>query len=308
MNKNTIIMEPGSKYGSWTVIGLSETQKKGSTYWDCRCECGTIKPVNGKDLRQGKSKSCGCKMRNGNNRIILKPNMRFGRLITDYRLSEYRNGRIIWHCKCDCGNEVDVRALDLTGGHTNSCGCLHNQQFANLNKKDLTGLRFGKLVVIEEMQERDSSNHILWKCQCDCGNIKIIPTNYLTSGDTASCGCLNSSKGELKIRQLLTENNIPFIEQKSFENCVFPNSLAKARFDFYVNNLYLIEYDGEQHFKYRGDFWNTKEHYEQTIEHDKFKNNWCKENNIPLIRIPYTYYSSLTLKDLILETSQFLLK
>ena len=43
-----------------------------------------------------------------------------------------------------------------------------------------------------------------------------------------------------------------------------------------------------------------------TREHDNFKNKWCKENNIPLIRIPYTHYNELSIKDIMLETSKFI--
>lgn len=42
-------------------------------------------------------------------------------------------------------------------------------------------------------------------------------------------------------------------------------------------------------------------------EHDIFKNNWCKENNIPIIRIPYTHLKDLCIEDLLLETSNFVL-
>ena len=31
----------------------------------------------------------------------------------------------MWHCICDCGNEVDIRSQDLRSGKTQSCGCLH---------------------------------------------------------------------------------------------------------------------------------------------------------------------------------------
>lgn len=35
---------------------------------------------------------------------------------------------------------------------------------------------------------------IVWKCQCDCGNIAFVPTSYLTTGDTKSCGCYHKEK------------------------------------------------------------------------------------------------------------------
>ena len=81
-----------------------------------------------------------------------------------------------------------------------------------------------------------------------------------------------------------------------------------AKFDFYVENKYLIEYDGEQHFIFKNnEGWNNEEHFKKTQEHDSYKNQWCKDNNIPLIRIPYTHYDNIVIQDLLLETSQFLI-
>ncbi len=53
---------------------------------------------------------------------------------------------------------------------------------------DLTNKRFGRLTVIKYV-ETDKNRKKLWLCRCDCGNKKIVPTTYLTSGDTTSCGC-----------------------------------------------------------------------------------------------------------------------
>ena len=64
------------------------------------------------------------------------------------------------------------------------------------NRTNLVGKRFGSLLVIE-----DASNHIrpdgnkesIWKCQCDCGNIKVITDSNLRTGDAVNCGCYNHS-------------------------------------------------------------------------------------------------------------------
>lgn len=72
--------------------------------------------------------------------------------------------------------------------------------------------------------------------------------------------------------------------KKLFENCRFPNTNYKAKFDFYVNNQYIIKYDGIQHFKKLNNNWESL----STIqEKDNFKNEWCIKHNIPIIRIPY---------------------
>lgn len=49
---------------------------------------------------------------------------RFGRLIAKYPTSKRKNGKVVWHCQCDCGNTIDVAITYLTTGDTLSCGCL----------------------------------------------------------------------------------------------------------------------------------------------------------------------------------------
>lgn len=56
--------------------------------------------------------------------------------------------------------------------------------------KDITGLRFGRLVALKPAGKRDCSENIHWKCKCDCGNEKIVSGVNLRSGNTKSCGCL----------------------------------------------------------------------------------------------------------------------
>jgi hypothetical protein len=69
----------------------------------------------------------------------------------------------------------------------------------------------------------------------------------------------------------------------------------------------LIEYDGQQHFEANPSpkSWNTEANLIETQKRDKIKNDWCVNNNIILIRIPYTKLETLTIEDLLLETTQF---
>lgn len=60
-------------------------------------------------------------------------------------------------------------------------------------RKDLTGLRFGRLVALEEAgRTRDKS--VLWRCKCDCGTSKVIDGSWLRDGRVVSCGCLKLEK------------------------------------------------------------------------------------------------------------------
>ena len=85
-----------------------------------------------------------------------------------------------------------------------------------------------------------------------------------------------------------------------FDACRFADSNQMAKFDFFIDNKYLIEYDGKQHFGEGG--WGN---YETIKLHDEHKNQWCQTNNIPLIRIPYTQYDHLILDDIMLEKTNY---
>lgn len=80
----------------------------------------------------------------------------------------------------------------------------------------------------------------------------------------------------------------------------FPTQIVKHDLIFGVDNKYLIEYDGQQHFESNPSpkSWNTDANVAETQERDKFKNEWCATKGIPLIRIPYTKLKTLTIEDL----------
>ena len=176
-------------------------------------------------------------------------------------------------------------------GNTRSCGCQHTLQREKMGKsnlKDLTGEKFGKLTVIKDSKKRDKNNHVLWLCQCSCKdkNFTLVTTSNLKDGNVQSCGCTYSI-GENKIKNILEKLQINFVRQKSFENFLNPKTKRHYRFDFYLPDYNCcIEYDGIQHYQAFG--WNTQENLKETKRRDKLKNNYCKNNNIYLIRIPYT--------------------
>ena len=60
-------------------------------------------------------------------------------------------------------------------------------------KVDLTGQRFGKLVVLGEVAERDKNKKVLWSCVCDCGTRKDVSSANLRCGNTKSCGCITTA-------------------------------------------------------------------------------------------------------------------
>lgn len=234
-------------------------------------------------------------------KIIDLTGKKFGRFTVIQRAANNKHGQAMWECECECGQRKIVAGYNLRNGNSQSCGCRKNEMIAEIGKNnaiDLTGQRFGKLVAIKPTNER-SNTHVVWELQCDCGNLHYASTNDLKKGHVQSCGC-EKSIGELKISQLLLQYNIPFERQKTFETCRYEKTNRLLFFDFFVNNQYLIEFDGIQHFQ-SGDNWNTEERFKKQQEYDNIKNKWCIDNDIPLIRIPYWKLSTLTIEDLLLK-------
>ena len=116
---------------------------------------------------------------------------RFGRLVVLYKAQSQTapsgTVRTMWHCRCDCGNEVDRSSANLRKVPVPSCGCYKRERTTETRLEDLTGQRFGRLVVLERAD--NISGLTAWKCKCDCGNEIIAIANNLKRGHTKSCGC-----------------------------------------------------------------------------------------------------------------------
>lgn len=102
----------------------------------------------------------------------------------------------LWVCKCECGNECYKRTQQLLRDDKYvSCGkCTPRQPKSDL--EDLTGNRYGKLVVLKYDDEKRLNDFVnnksvknYWVCCCDCGNIISVRGDHLRSGVTISCGC-----------------------------------------------------------------------------------------------------------------------
>jgi len=287
-------------------------------YWQGRCDCGTVKPVIGADVRNGKSKSCGCLKRENTSKNFLKD-------ITGWKIWEHGvpDSKIIvlnlldkesnekerfWNCLCtECGSTFKSTHGRLMSGNTKTCGCASRKATLERNLK-LSDIEIGKTynyltpikyLGLKYATENSRKRRSYYLCKCElCGKEVEVTSNALVSGRTKSCGCLHLSYGELRIEQILIENNISFEKQKTFNTCL-SNSNKKLRFDFYINNSFLLEFDGEQHFHSSATSkWNTEENLQKTKERDEIKNTWCKNNNIILKRIPYTKLTTLCLEDI----------
>ena len=116
------------------------------------------------------------------NTLINLQGMRFGKLLVLEKAEIQREDVTRWVCQCDCGKICVKRSWSLRSGLATDCGCSSSQFI------DLTGKRFGKLLVIaKEPVAADGKTY--WMCQCDCGNTCIVYSYSLRKGLQKSCGC-----------------------------------------------------------------------------------------------------------------------
>ena len=297
----------GKQYGQLTVLyRVKNTGNTRGAKWRCQCSCGNITDVLAANLKRNHTLSCGClqKKKTASARFINEVGNKYGRL-TVMKKGLSKKGRITWRCKCECGNIVEVDGTSLRKGLTTSCGCYRKEQVTNRVMNKYIDKTFHYITVLEKTQEKPpNSLESVWKCRCNlCGKEFLIPTSKLKT--QVSCGCVKDSYGVMIIKSLLSTNGISFETEKTFSDCVFNDTNKKGRFDFYVNNQYIIEFDGQQHFSFSNNGWNTKEQMLKTQEHDQIKNKWCRNHNIPIVRIPYWAIDNLTIDDL-LPNSKFI--
>jgi hypothetical protein len=114
------------------------------------------------------------------------------------------------------------------------------------------------------------------------GTFEQFPYAHLNKGQ--GCPICNDSKGEKEIAKILDNLNISYERQKTFKDC---KNIYTIPFDFYISKFNVcVEYDGIQHFQ-PVSYWGGVNRYENQIISDNIKNQYCKDNNIKLIRIRY---------------------
>ena len=179
-------IQVGFRVGKLEVAAPTEERKNGYTVWKCCCDCGGEILLDTRCLQRGTVRDCGCS-------TVVKPGqrditgMRFGKLVAIAPVDPSQKGDVIWHCRCDCGGEIDAPLPQLRSGYRKSCGCLSHPPL-----KDFIGKRFGNLTVQAYAGKRAGMHR--WRCLCDCGKETVVGQTLLQSGKTKSCGCLQEKQ------------------------------------------------------------------------------------------------------------------
>lgn len=201
---------------------------------------------------------------------------------------EYKNAYTKMIFQCPCGEKYKTTFQIFKGKLDKRCAECGQKE--GKRKQALPYEKVKKYVEsygCELISDTYKNAKTLIKIKCGlCGEIFETTYDGFKRKKVKACPTCNKavSAGERIFKKLLKDNKIKFKTQHSYQECRYKNVL---KFDFLLTDTnILVEIDGEQHRRPVGCFGGIKAFKLNQIK-DEIKNKYCKEYNIPLIRIPY---------------------
>jgi len=116
----------GQRFGLLTVLRFIGRNKHQKAQWQCQCDCGKETIVTGSVLLKGETKSCGClRIANLAQSSFERRNdlagQKFGKFTVIEIAGSDKYGKLLWRCRCECGNEVIVQGNNLVSGGSTCC-------------------------------------------------------------------------------------------------------------------------------------------------------------------------------------------
>ena len=199
--------------------------------------------------------------------------------------------------------DKDITYKCLNGGISTST--IHNliaRDWQCSCEKCTGRIQYTKERIIEELNRArytyinhyyDEKNHLRVECECENGHYYNCNFWNFVHQSVRCDQCKMKSKGETRINDDFLYYGINFIHEATFPDCKY---IGLLKFDFVIYDdvqpVFAVEYDGEQHFQPSRFGSQTKEEAQKAFEElkirDNIKNEYCKNNNIPLVRVSYT--------------------
>ncbi|MCK9417576.1 hypothetical protein M0Q97_13120 [Candidatus Dojkabacteria bacterium] len=197
----------------------------------------------------------------------------------DYSLVNYINNRTKIKIICPLHGVFEQVPVSHIRGY--GCpSCANCKKSNNIEFKEKAILLHGVKYDYSHINYINAKTKIKIICPVH-GSFEQTPNKHLLGEGCPNC---KNSKGENHIRRYFIKNKIKYIQQKKFKDCKYINELP---FDFYLPDYNMcVEFDGQQHF-IKHKIWG-EESFKNTIRNDKIKNDFCKTNDISLLRIKYT--------------------
>lgn len=202
---------------------------------------------------------------------------------------EYLNEKSRFDCQCTvCGWKWNTTAHNLSvNTKCPKCGRIKASK-SRITTQDefILKLQEAQPNIIPISEYISCKTAMRFKCKIDGCEWESIPSNILNC--SASCPSCRSNSNENIVRNILLDLGFRVDSQYRFNGCKDKYTLP---FDMFLpEHNVLVEYDGEQHYfpvPFRGNAFDAQISFEKTKLHDKIKDDFCVQNNIPLIRIPY---------------------
>ena len=143
-------------------------------------------------------------------------------------------------------------------------------------KEDLSGKRFGRLIVVSYAGQDLKGHSSLWDCRCDCGKTKIVRRKSLKNGETTSCGCYSSECTSARFKKHGFKNHRLYIIWKSMrQRC---NCITNQRYHDYGGRGITICQEWDEFTEFYS--WAMANGYNSTltIERKEVNGNYCPEN------------------------------
>lgn len=222
--------------------------------------------------------------------------------LTPYNVS-YGSGKDIWwQCSKNEKHVWNAKVTDRNNLNSGCPYCSHNLPSEDYNllfcsPKLCEEWDYSKNKKLPSEYTPNSGESVFWVCK-DCGYKWNAIIHSRNSGTFTGCPKCSISKGEKRLDIILSNYNIPHDSQYKFSDL---KGLGRKPLKFDVPIFYdkaktqlrmLIEYDGEQHFRWIKGLM-TKKQFETLQIHDELKNQYCKNNNIKLLRIPYWEFNNI---------------
>jgi hypothetical protein len=270
-----------------TLLTIIDDYQSSKTKLKFICSCGVIFYKTFYDFKL-KPKCKKCSLKEGRNKIAFTLEYiksEFNNRKCTLLAIEYINSNTPMEYICSCGNYSKISWHNLQSDH--KCRICGSEERNKKRRNDINKIKeyFIEQKCIPLFDSYRNSREKL-KYICICGKIGF--TNWHDFRKGIRCGC-GKSRGELRVTNYLLFNNINFKPQKRFDDCRYKNPLP---FDFYIEDKnILIEFDGQQHYKVtRFDNISDKRAEDNLLYTklcDTIKTQYCLDNNIKLIRIPY---------------------
>lgn len=276
---------------------LSEEYINSATKLEIQCKCGDLFLTEWNtftNMKKRQCNKCGNKGSGSYLRFSFLEVKEFIEKNSQCKLisKNYQNNSSKLILLCSCGKEFTASFACFKNRNQRqciTCGKSTPKTETTIIKKYVEGKKGNGCKLITEKYL--GQKHKI-EIRCACGEIFKVKFNNFKYNNKKQCNNCSSirSLGEIKTKEVLNKYKIRFKEQYQIKG-----ENGKCSFYYFDFAIFLgqklssiIEYDGRQHFEI-APHWGI-DSFRRTQKNDQIKNQYCKDNNIPLIRIPYYHF------------------